>query len=1137
MPRIFDNIHQHLLPALRQTIQVSYRADFCVGYFNLRGWKNIQDQIDHWTGGENSCCRLLVGMQKLPQEELRELMNLSQEELEISNEAADRIRKHLAAEFREQLTIGAPTNDDEVALRRLAEQIKAGKVVVKLFLRHQLHAKLYLLFKNDQDAPRVGYLGSSNLTLAGLSSQGELNVDVVDSDASDKLAKWFNDRWDDHFCVDISKELVQIIDESWAREDLIPPYYIYLKMAYHLSQEARTGLSEFRIPGDLNNKLLDFQAAAVKIAAHHIHKRNGVLIGDVVGLGKTLVGTAVARVFDDDLGFDTLIICPKNLVKMWEDYKDRFRLRGKVLSISRVIRELPTLRRYRLVLIDESHNLRNREGKRYGAIRDYVEKNESKVIMLTATPYNKTYLDLSSQLRLFVAEDEQLPVKPDHLLREIGEVEFIRQHQASLRSIAAFEKSEHPEDWQDLMRLYMVRRTRSFIKANYAISDEKGRKYLLFPDGTHSFFPDRVPKTVKFKLDENDPDDQYVRMFAPGVVDTIGHLNLPRYGLGQDIYVNEKKEKLTAKEQKTLQNLSRAGKRLIGFSRTNLFKRLESSGYAFLLSIERQILRNYVFVHALRNNLPLPIGTQDAALLDSRLNDEDKDGDLADLFDIENAELDDAEDATEETTEGLRTVKDFEREAEKVYQLYSTRFRKRFNWIRSDIFRPALSKHLLEDSTALLTILDQCGIWDPSKDAKLNNLYDLITEKYPHAKVLIFTQYADTVRYLEKQLGDRKVKAMAGATGESADPTALAWRFSPVSNEKRDQVKPNDELRVLVATDVLSEGQNLQDCNVVVNFDLPWAIIRLIQRAGRVDRIGQQAEKIYSYTFLPAEGVERIIRLREHLRQRLTENAEVVGSDELFFEDDKNNQAIVDLYNEKAGILDGTEDESEVDLASYAYQIWKNATDANPKLLKIIPDLSPVVFSARAFQPAEREPEGVLVYIRTAEGNDSLGWMDTAGNSVTESQYAILRAAACSIDTPAQPRADNHHELVQAGVKYLGQMEKTVGGQLGRPSGAKFRTYERLKNYADQVKGQLWDTQELRKAVDDVYRYPLRSVAVDTLNRQLRSGISDEALASLVITLNSEGRLCIRTEDEEINQEPRIICSLGLRDIAWKPEA
>jgi hypothetical protein len=121
MPRIFDNIQQHLLPALQQTIKVSYRADFCVGYFNLRGWKSLQDHIDQWIGGEESCCRLLVGMQKLPQDELREMMSVAPDASQISNEVADRIRKRLAVEFREQLTIGYPTNDDEKALRRLAE--------------------------------------------------------------------------------------------------------------------------------------------------------------------------------------------------------------------------------------------------------------------------------------------------------------------------------------------------------------------------------------------------------------------------------------------------------------------------------------------------------------------------------------------------------------------------------------------------------------------------------------------------------------------------------------------------------------------------------------------------------------------------------------------------------------------------------------------------------------------------------------------------------------------------------------------------------------------------------------------------------------------------------------------------------
>src|SRR5437588_8997421 len=171
-------------------------------------------------------------------------------------------------------------------------------------------------------------------------------------------------------------------------------------MAYHLSQEARAGLVEFNVPGDFGYRLFDFQKAAVKIAAHHLNKRGGVLIGDVVGLGKTLMATAVARIFEDDHDLETLIICPKNLVLMWEDYRAQYRLRAKVLSISRVIAELPKLRRYRLVLIDESHNLRNREGKRYRAIQEYIRENESKVILLSATPYNKTYIKLPNHISL-----------------------------------------------------------------------------------------------------------------------------------------------------------------------------------------------------------------------------------------------------------------------------------------------------------------------------------------------------------------------------------------------------------------------------------------------------------------------------------------------------------------------------------------------------------------------------------------------------------------------------------------------------------------------------------------------------------------------------------------------------------------
>lgn len=1123
MPRIFDNIEQQLLNALQETLNVADHADFCVGYFNLRGWKQLDSYIEKWSGGKDNCCRLLVGMQRLPQEELISALSLIKTDKGIDQQTALRLKKKLAEEFREQLTYGIPTNDDESGLRRLAAQIKAKKVVVKLFLRHQLHAKLYLLFRPDPVNPTTGYLGSSNLTFAGLAHQGELNIDVLDHDACNKLSKWFEDRWDDKWCIDISNELVSIIEDSWAREDLIPPFYIYVKMAYHLAEEARSGLLEFRIPKDFGQRLFEFQTAAVKIAAHHLNKRGGVLIGDVVGLGKTLMATALARIFEDDHGLETLIICPKNLVKMWEDYVFQYRMRAKVLSVTRVINELPELRRYRLVIIDESHNLRNREGKRYHAIQEYIQENESKCILLSATPYNKNYLDLSNQLRLFVIEDKDLGVRPERLLREIGETEFIRLHQCPVRSLSAFEKSVYTDDWRELMRLYMVRRTRSFIQDNYAEPDAAtGRKFLTFEDGTRSYFPVREPRTVKFKIEDKNSDDQYARLYADDVVNAINNLNLPRYGLGN--YIAETPHEPPAQnEAKTLQDLSRAGKRLMGFCRTNLFKRLESGGKAFIQSVERHILRNCIFLHAIENGTPVPIGTQDAGMLDARINDMDADdvSVTSDIFE------DDNDNGSEGMVYGqLLTEDDFKQRAKEIYGQYETQYRKRFKWLRSSVFLTDLSKDLRDDIKSLLNVLHKCGEWKATKDAKLDALFNLLTKKHPKDKIIIFSQFADTVHYLETELKARGVSSLAGVTGDSEDPTEFAWRFSPISNNKQDKIKPEDELRILVATDVLSEGQNLQDCSIVVNFDLPWAIIRLIQRAGRVDRIGQQAENITCYSFLPADGVNRIIRLRERVRIRLQENAEVVGTDEAFFEDDRDDKVVLDLYNEKAGILDGDID-GEVDLASYAYQIWKNATTANPELQKIIPSLQPVVYSARKHQPTAKEPEGVFVYMRTSEGNDALTWIDKEGKSVTESQFAILKAAACSPDTPAIPRDEKHHELVQKGVELIIEEDKLVGGQLGRPSGARFRTYERLKRYVEEIKGTLFESQELLKAIDEIYRYPLRQTAIDTLNRQLRSGISDETLAQMVIALREEGRLCIIHEEEQ-TQEPRIICSLGL---------
>lgn len=1135
MPRIFDNIELSFLPTLQETLRTSARGDFCVGYFNLRGWKTIADYVDLWKGDGENCCRLLVGMQSAPREELRRFLSLSQK-TDIDQATIVRLKKQIAKEFREQLSYGAPTESDEKALRQLSNQIKEKKVVVKLFLKHQLHAKLYLVHRKDLNNPTTAFVGSSNLTFAGLSYQGELNVDVVEHDACGKLQNWFEERWKDRWCLDISSELVEIIDTSWAREDLIPPYHIYLKIAYHLSQEARAGLAEFRIPRDFQNILFDYQSAAVKIAAHHLKKRGGVLIGDVVGLGKTVMATALAKLVEEDTGHSTLIICPKNLVKMWEFYKEEYGLRARVMSLSKVTKELPEVpARYRTVLIDESHNLRNREGKRYRVIQDYIRSTESRCILLSATPYNKSYQDLSAQLRLFVPEDKDIGVRPENLLQAMSEVAFNAQYQCSPRSLLAFEKSLYPDDWRELMRLYLIRRTRSFIQNNYAETDPANdRNSLLFPNGTRFYFPIRKPKTVQYLVNENDPSDPYARLTSTEVVKTIEELKLPRYGLGN--YISKAAEKnANTDEKKQIEGLSRAGKRLMGFSRTNLFKRLESGGESFLLSIERHILRNYIFLHAIENKLPLPIGSQSAEYLDTTRTDEDEN---EFSLDFDNADLQESNEASENVNENddlmdflksEHSSLDYKLRAATIYESYQNEFKKRFRWIRPNLFLPKLAEHLKKDAENLRSLLEDNGKWNIKQDAKFVALLKLLSVEHPTDKVLIFTQFADTADFLERELKKAGISHLESATGHSADPTELAWRFSPLSNKKA--VSPEKEIRVLVATDILSEGQNLQDAHIVVNYDLPWAIIRLIQRAGRVDRIGQLSENILCYSFLPSDGVERIIRLRERVITRLRENAEVVGTDEAFFEDESKSEILLDLYHEKSGILDDDAD-SEVDLSSQAYQIWKNAIDLNPKLEKTIRDLPNVSFSTRNFVPQTNMPEGVLVYVRTAESTDALAWIDKTGKSITQSQLTILQMAQCHPDTPAIPRNSQHHILVEKGVETIVQEEKMLGGQLGRSSGARYRAYHRLKSYIDETRGTLFEalpeSKELARAVDDIYQYPLRQTAVDLLNKKLREGIGDYQLAELVMTLRDQDLLSLRGDDENEFQEPHIICSLGL---------
>ena len=604
---------------------------------------------------------------------------------------------------------------------------------------------------------------------------------------------------------------------------------------------------------------------------------------------------------------------------MWESYRYDYGLRGRVLSLGKVIGELPTLRRYRLVVIDESHNLRNRNGRRYRAIQEYVRANESKCILLSATPYNKTYLDLSSQLRIFVEEDQDLGIRPERYISTIGgPVEFSSRHQDLAHALCPpFDFSEYAGR--------LARPDAPLLGAPYPRlhpgqlrRDGPGDwpEVHHLRDGTRSFFPTRVTKDGEVRHRRLQPQRSVRKaIFGKGRRDHKALEFCPRYGLGNYVLDNPETPPTNKEEVKLTTCPGLASGSSDSAART-CSSAWRAAVRRSLQSVERHVLRNYVFLHAIRNDLPLPLGTQDAEMLDSRFTDEDADQAKGELFDP------DDDDQDEQWRRPGRLVCCRLRGAgSSDIRRVRGPLQSPLQVARAGLFKSSLASELLSDSNALLDILQTYGDWDPAKDPKLDALNSLVTETFPDQRC--WCSHSSLIRLTTwKRSSRREGLRTCRASPQLRQPYATSVAIQPVQQPAVWPGQTGARAPGPGRTDVLSEGQNLQDSHIVVNYDLPWAIIRLIQRAGRVDRIGQKAEEILCHSFLPAEGVERIIDLRGRVKERLRENAEVVGTDEAFFEDEDDKQTIVTCTTSAPASWTAIR-EGDVDLASHAYQIWK----------------------------------------------------------------------------------------------------------------------------------------------------------------------------------------------------------------------
>ncbi|WP_030483516.1 helicase-related protein [Nocardioides aequoreus] len=1103
MPNIFDNIsdESRLGPMLQEDLKNFDTVDVATGYLDLRGWAGFADIIDadesHTGEDGQPVARVLVGMM-MPSDAAAMLSRL-QDQVQPPHHGSNlpdaqkalAAKEHLVKHLRSQLMRGVPNRAEQRTLQQLRAQLASGAVRMKVFTEAPLHGKTYLFHDPDNAfLKRRGYVGSSNLTAAGFFRNLELNIDVADGDATDKLARWFEDRWSSKFSRDITTEIIDLIEESWASEEQPTPYEVYLKVCHSLSEDAREGMG-YVLPPSMQNLLLDYQETAVRTLARRIVRRGGTMLGDVVGLGKTLTAVATALMLEGAEDYATLVLCPKNLERMWEEHLERYGLVGaRVMPYSMVDKKLPELKRFHLVICDESHNLRNNSTKAAEAIHDYIRRNGSKVLLLTATPYNLAFADVANQIGLYIDDDEDLGIQPTAAMSQ--DPGLADKVDGKVTTLAAFRRSEEPEDWKRLMSDHLVRRTRSFIKRTakkeiVALPDgtTEEREFLQFASGERFHFPTRISEPLSHDFAKDDPARL---MEDDDTLDAIRDLCLPRYRLAD--YDNPRAEH-SDKDAKILADIRSGRGNVSGFVRIGLFKRLSSSGHSFILSLQRQRARNELFLYAIDQGLDVPLGTFSDQQF--RITDED------------------VEDGT-----------DLHGTTETRYTELQRRLPASTKWLSTTVFKPSLKKDLLRDNKIITELLDTFGAWDPSKDSKVDVLVNLLRTTHDGDKVLIFTEYVDTADYVAQALREAGIDNVGLASGNTEDLADLARRFSPESNRlpgQEAEATVDDPIDVLVATDVLSEGQNLQDAHVVVNYDLPWAIIRIIQRAGRVDRVGQKSDTVHIY-LITHEKVEQAIRLRQRIRQRLGDNAAAFGSDEQFFGGDDEINLLDDLYKGSVPSEDELDSsEGEADAVSEAWLVWSRVKDDKPELAAKVVRMQDMVHSTR--DPRDHELRtGVTCFASTASGVHAFATSYT-GDGGREVERLLTPLEALHIfraedTTPTAPLREDHFEREGALVHGKLTTEMVAAGNL---KGARKWAVERLGGtiFGDDA------SQALAAMMDR----PLTEHANLRLRQARRSKYGDQDLADLIKQLHEEERLVIGTSDKDAIT---IVCSIGVTD-------
>lgn len=911
LPKIIDNNRKKLVDVFNEIAQNHTELSIATGYWDLDGMKLVLSSVNNY-----SKIRLLIG-----REPLIPRHKLIVPELDYPDQ-----------DFKFDLSMIAPDSGLKEVVIKIKELIAEGRLEVRVYRKNFLHAKCYI-FGSYESSEAVGIIGSSNFTKNGLTQNSELNslesdhrVVVFQPKTQEQEVGhlyWFDQFWNDKTAENWNEQFSAILGTSPVGDELYSPYETYIKTLYELYKEEIEDDGKQLSENGQGKTLFDFQQKNVHALLRRLRKYKVAMLADSVGLGKTTTAINVLKQYiDNPEGKKRVeIICPKSLVQQWEKElatEGIFGLKPITLQNSGEIerrKELDNIASVSLFVIDESHNLRQTSGSRFKLLLDWVRSNPTaQVLLLTATPINNQLSDLTNQILLGTGgNSEVLKVTIADEQKQTVQISFYQAVENLKKKINQDIKRDGKIDYDyikqvmtPIIRTFVVRRTRQGIEKEYGSLTINGveKKFpKVFPEVTEYELDKKLVSAIRkiktptvplasiYELDPNEIIEKCKDLKHP--IDQIGKITKkinekiiseenPMYFVFQLILMlgfipyrwmmyQTKYYGKTRDEIKEIGLSSESSKKLLlqlgifGILRTVFLKRMESSVSALRSSLETYNHKLELFEKGIDEGKIVSL--QDLEALEASYGDEDLEVDV---------------DALEENT--LDTVDEKSYEIEKIKQ------------------------DLKKEKELVAVIREQLEILakDDSKIKCFGSLVDSLQKRNPNKKILIFSYYADTINYLEKTIPKYSSSITNKNTGfvsskNRNDAENLASRFSPKAKNyilKEEEV----ELQYLFSTDVLSEGQNLQDAGILVNYDLHWNPVRMIQRNGRVNRLGSPFEEVYIYNMRPEAKLDTYLKLIQRLEGKINLIKNTIGTDTPVLDEPENpieyTDSVSDIYSD-----------------------------------------------------------------------------------------------------------------------------------------------------------------------------------------------------------------------------------------------